>query len=216
MDKRALLLLGGTWHPFAAFERWVTQLLNECGYTVTATYGMDVLLRLDEIDGPDLIVQYTSFGVHERFPDALPGFTMAQAQALASWVEQGGRLLGVHSATVVGPAGNAVQEALYGARFLEHPPQFTFTVWPTAREHALIEGIEAFTVHDEFYMQAYAEDIAVHMMAVDRGRAYPMVWARTPGLGRVAYIGMGHSEQVWALPDYGRLLRNALSWLEQG
>jgi uncharacterized protein len=211
MSKNALLLLGGTWHAFEAFRQWLTPLLADCGYDVLATYDMDALLRLE---GVDLVVQYTSYGVHPQFPEAVPGLANNQAQALADWVAGGGKLLGVHSATVVGPEPNPIQEALLGARFIEHPPQFAFTVYPVARAHPLIADVEAFTVHDEFYMQAYGDDIAIHMMALDRGQAHPMVWTRPHGAGAVAYIGMGHSAAVWALPPYDRLLRNAVGWLE--
>ena len=210
MNKRALLLLGGTWHAFEEFRAWLTPLLSACGYELQATYDMDALLRLEDVD---LLVQYTSFGVHPRFPEAVPGLTLAQAQALSDWVSGGGRLLGVHSATVIGPEPNPMQEALLGARFIEHPPQFAFTVYPVARAHPLLDGVEAITVHDEFYMQCYGDDIMVHMLAIDRGQAHPMVWTRTQGAGAVAYIGMGHSAAVWTLPQYGRLFCNAVGWL---
>lgn len=213
MDKKALLLLGGTWHDFEGFRQRITPLLNGAGYAVEPTYEMQAVLDLADED-IDIVVQYTSFGVHERFPDAVPGFTPAQALALADWVSAGGRLLGVHGASVVGAEPNPVHEALVGARFLEHPAQFVFTVYPVAREHPLIAGVEALAVHDEFYLQDYGADLAVHMVAIDRGRAYPMVWTRQQGAGRVAYIAMGHSGQVWELPGYVRLLANAVGWLE--
>ncbi|MEN6478191.1 MAG: ThuA domain-containing protein [Anaerolineales bacterium] len=212
MDKRALLLLGGTWHDFEGFRQRFTPLLNGAGYAVEPTYEMQTVLDLAHED-IDLVVQYTSFGVHERFPDAAPGFTPEQALALSDWVSAGGRLLGVHGASVIGPAPNSVHEALVGARFIEHPAQFAFTVYPIAREHPVIAGVEALAVHDEFYLQEYAPDLAVHMVAIDRGRAYPMVWTRQQGEGRVAYVAMGHSDQVWGLPGYVQLLTNAVSWL---
>jgi hypothetical protein len=46
-------------------------------------------------------------------------------------------------------------------------------------------GIEAFTVHDEFYVERQTADVQVHMVAFDRGVAYPMVWRNE---GRDAWL----------------------------
>jgi hypothetical protein len=73
----------------------------------------------------------------------------------------------------------------------------TFAVYPTRLEHPIMEGIEAFCVRDELYMQAYNKDVVVLMVAVDRGVAYPMVWTRDEGQGRVAHIALGHTSEVW-------------------
>ncbi|MHB0856486.1 MAG: ThuA domain-containing protein [Anaerolineae bacterium] len=214
--KRALMLLGGWYHDFAGFAAHLGPLVEKAGYGVETCYAMEDLLRLPTA-GVDLIVSYTSFlkhreGQHDTFPECLSD---AQALALAEWVRAGGKLLGVHSATVRGAYANPAQKALLGAAFLEHPPQYSFTVYPLLPEHPITAGVEAFSVHDEFYIQAYASDLDVHMVAVDRGRAYPMVWSRREGQGRVAVIAMGHSEQVWDLPAYRQLIRQTVAWLEE-
>jgi type 1 glutamine amidotransferase len=45
------------------------------------------------------------------------------------------------------------------------------------------------------------------------GVAYPMVWSRTEGNGRVAHIAMGHDVKVWNLQPYQRLMLQAIDWL---
>jgi type 1 glutamine amidotransferase len=74
------------------------------------------------------------------------------------------------------------------------------------------EGLEPFATHDELYYQEVRPDVSVHMVAIDRGRAIPMVWTRAHGKGRVVHLAGGHSERVWALPEYRRLLRQAVEW----
>ena len=74
-------------------------------------------------------------------------------------------------------------------------------------------GIEAFTVHDEFYMETHTSAVQVHMVAFDRGLAYPMVWSKTEGEGRVAHIAPGHSREVWDLKPYQQLLLQTIYWL---
>lgn len=211
--QRILIPLGGMWHPFDGFAAFTKSLFEPAGYTVESTYDLDSLVRLPE-GGYDLVVSYTSLSKHrEGMNDAGPEqLTDAQVDGLTRWVRAGGGLLAVHSATVVG-ASNPAYEALLGGAFISHPPQFAFTVYPLPREHPITAGVEAFTVHDEFYIQRYDPSVQIHMVALDRGVAHPMVWTRNDGAGRVAHIAMGHSELVWDLPPYRRLLLQAAAWL---
>ncbi len=210
--QRVLIPLGGMWHPFDGCAAAMKALLEPAGYAVDSTYDLDTLARLPD-GGYDLVLSYTSLSTHrDGMNDTGPEqLTDAQVDGLVKWVRGGGALLAVHSATVVGKT-NPAYEALLGGAFISHPPQFAFTVYPLIHEHPITAGIEAFAVHDEFYMQRYDSSVSVHMVALDRGVAYPMVWTRTDHAGRVAHIAMGHSELVWNLPPYQRLMHQAARW----
>ena len=212
-NKRILILVGGIWHDFEGFIAAVRPLLEGAGYTVDAADDLDTLLHLSE-GNYDLVLSYTSLskhreGQHDTTPQTL---TEAQTEALARWVRAGGALLGVHSATVSG-LPNPAMRSLFGGVFVTHPPQFSFPVYPRPTGHPMIAGIEAFCVHDEFYIQEYDPTLEIHMVALDRGVAHPMVWTKAEGQGHVAYIAMGHDERVWSLPPYQRLLLQASAWL---
>jgi type 1 glutamine amidotransferase len=213
-SRRALIILGSVYHDFEGFAAYVTPLLEAAGFEVQSTYDMDELLVLSQ-RGYDLVVSYTDFGRADTGRTRLGAafLTEAQAQAWTDWVRTGGRVLGVHCATVWGTQENPIQKALLGARFLQHPPQFSFMVYPVLPAHPITEGVEAFAVKDEFYMQEFEPGLDVHMVAIDRGLVYPMVWSRREGAGRVAIIAMGHSGQVWNLPPYVKLVTQAVSWL---
>jgi type 1 glutamine amidotransferase len=212
MGKNILMVLGGTWHDFDGFVAAMTPVFENAGYEVEATYDLDTLTRV--ADGHyDLILLNTCIGeVREDDGPAAPGLTGGQAESLASWVQAGGGLLAVHAATVAGQTSPTLR-ALVGAAFVEHPPQFAFTIYPMYEEHPITAGIAAFAVHDEFYVQAYDDTIAIHAVALDRGVAHPMVWSRHEGHGRVAYIAMGHGPEVWELEPYQRLMLQAVEWL---
>lgn len=211
--KKVLILMGGTWHDFEGFTQAFTPVLEAAGYAVEATYDMDRLLTLKR-DGVDCVLSNTCFTKHrEGYNDTGPeGLTDAQVDGLSEWVKAGGALLAVHAATVAGDSKDEYK-LLLGGEFIEHPPAFAFQVLPMYNEHPITEGVPSFSVFDEFYMEKLTTPVDVHMAAFDRGKAYPMVWSKAEGKGRVAHVAMGHSLEVWTLPQYQRLVVQALNWV---
>jgi len=213
--KHILIVLGGLWHDFDGFASAMQALLEPHGLQVEATYDLDRLSHLEE-NRYDLVLSYTCFSPHrEGFNDTGPErITDAQIDGLASWVRSGGALLALHSATVIGESGPGLGELLGGV-FVSHPPPFTFTVYPIFGGHPITAGIQAFAIHDEFYMEMHTPAVQVHMLAFDRGVAYPMTWSKTEGRGRVVHVAPGHSREVWDLEPYQRLLLQAIDWLTE-
>jgi uncharacterized protein len=213
--KSILMLLGGQWHDFEGFGLFARSLVESRGAKAEATYDFDALKSLGE-GRYDLVLSYTCLtsdeGGGKGGPDRL---TTAQSDALTSWIRSGGGLLAAHAATVIGQSDPSLGE-LIGGVFVSHPPQFAFTLYPVFEEHPITAGIEAFVVHDEFYVETHVSDARIHLVALDRGVAYPMAWSRIEGKGRVTHVAPGHSREVWELPSYQRLLLQALDWLAKG
>jgi type 1 glutamine amidotransferase len=213
--KRVLILLGGQWHDFDSFASDIGALLEAHGMEVEATYDLEELSQLAE-GRYDVVLSYTCLtsdegGSRESTPDRL---TIHQLDGLVNWVRSGGAFLAVHAATVIGASDPALGQ-LIGGVFVSHPPAFAFTVYPMFEEHPISAGIEAFTVLDEFYIEQRTADVQVHMVAFDRGVAYPMAWSKPEGQGRVAHIAPGHSREVWNLKPYQQLLLQAIDWLTE-
>ncbi len=209
--KRILLLLGGIYHDFDGFARAIKPPFEASGYSVEATYDPDALLRLNE-NQVEVVMLYTCLGGGRQDDNIAEDLNAAQTEALVNWVREGGGLLAAHAATVVSEANPELRRLLGGA-FISHPPQFSFTVYPMFRTHPITAGIEAFTVHDELYVETYDETIDLHMVAFDRGVCHPLVWSKLEGQGRVAHIALGHGPRVWELPPYQQLMLQAVEWL---
>ncbi len=208
---KILLVLGGNWHDFDGFATAFRGYFAEHDGEIVATHDADQLLTLEK-EGIDLVALYTCLGGSNQQGRIAEDMTPAQVQALAAWVEGGGRLLALHAATVMREE-NATLRHLLGGRFLSHPPQFDFTLLPLFREHPITAGVGAFTVHDEFYIQTYAAEVDLHMVAAERGVAYPMLWTKQAGQGSVVYLAPGHSAAVWDLAPYRQLVRQSVQWL---
>lgn len=207
----ALILVGGSYHNFEGFVRSMHDLFPD--WEIEHTYDLDAVRSLEE-HGYDLVISDTCFA---RYNDGReqPGplkMTDEQISGLREWVRAGGAYMPYHSGTVLGDSSPALGE-LNGGVFVEHPPQFSVTVYPLYGEHPITEGLEAFCVHDEFYKQRLTDQVDVHLVGVDRGTAFPLAWSKHEGRGRVAHVALGHSELVWNHPSYQKLMRNTAAWL---
>lgn len=209
--KRILLLLGGTYHDFEGFTDTVVPATTRLNSIMEVTYDPNVLLQLNDI-GIDVVTMYTCLGDTEQEDTVGKELTAEQTAALVKFVRNGGGLLGIHGATVISDANQGLI-GLFGARFHTHPPPFTFTVSPRPQNHPVIDAVPAFEVHDEFYLHRCRDPLEVLMTGQYEGKTHPLVWTRSAGNGRVAYIALGHGPAVWRLPAYQQLVRQALGWL---
>jgi len=213
--KHMLIILGGLYHDFDGFALAMMSLFKEDGWTVEATYDLDVLTRLDAA-GCQMVLSYTCLSKNgpeqeEATPERL---TEEQVRGLASWVQNGGALLAAHCATVIGESSPELGKLL-GGRFISHPPPFTFTISPVSGEHPITSGVQAFDVFDEFYIEYCEPSVEIHMVAVIKGVTHPMVWSKQEGAGRVVHIALGHFPDIWNHPPYQHLMVEAANWLTE-
>ena len=149
-------------------------------------------------------------------------------QAFVDYVENGGGLIAVHSATVPGE-DTGVMEKLLGGRFIFHPNSCPVTVQPL-KPHPVTEGVEMFIETDEHYrMEIVSSDVDILLASYSpaQGEASryeeepynntrqwicPAGFIRLQGKGRVCVLTPGHLLPVWLNPQFQRLLENALNW----
>jgi type 1 glutamine amidotransferase len=215
-EKSILILAGGMWHDFAGFTQVMQSLFEAQGCRLAVTDDLNVLTQLDR-QGCDLLLNYTCLFKHRPgYDDHGPEkFTTDQVAGLTTWVQAGGGFLAVHASTSMGDSGPELGK-LIGGVFLSHPEPFKFTVLPLFGEHPITAGIQAFQIQDEFYLQKYDPAVQIHMVAEYQNVAYPMVWSRSEGRGRVAHIAPGHFPEVWNHHVYQQLLLQTAGWLVQG
>lgn len=211
--KRALLLLGGSWHDFDGFAKWFSDLLNPRGWEVETTFDLNRLLQLEQEDY-DLVASYTCFSDNPD-PENQQGsgkMELEQVVALTNWVRKGGTFYAVHGASVLGET-NPIYADLVGGKFIKHPPAFEFKVYPMFDSHEITEGIGPFTVHEELYLTQYDGENDILLVSLLDDIVHPLVWCRYEGLGRVVYNSLGHVPETWRLPEYEKLTLQSIDWL---
>ncbi|MFC4295588.1 ThuA domain-containing protein [Novosphingobium tardum] len=152
--------------------------------------------------------------------DMMP--TEAEAKAIRSWLERGGKWLALHgtnSILVFTESGKVdtpdlrpdVMEML-GTQFKAHPPIGQFKVEVVNHDHELTRGIEDFEVIDELYLSNTSAEIDTLMQTRFEGEAtgfmaeqweptaVPIVYTRAIGEGMVSYNALGHCRGHYDLP----------------
>ncbi len=142
-------------------------------------------------------------------------------QAIRSWVEGGGRWVGLHgtNSALDLPRPNGVESPrcfplwaeTLGAQFVAHPPIQPYTVEVADPSHWLVAGIETFDTDDELYLQEYHERESLHGLlhthwsgdakgfaerdwSVETAGTdeHLVMWLRSLGDGQILYNTLGH------------------------
>jgi type 1 glutamine amidotransferase len=146
---------------------------------------------------------------------------------LARWVEAGGALVGVHSATdTLSDDGTYVR--LIGGVFDGHPWNEEVTLRIDDPDHPAMKPFArtaqetaplTFRLADEIYQfKALTPDRRVLLSLspgnpkMEPGRDYPLAWTREPGKGRVFYTALGHRPEVWRDPRFVEHLLEGVRW----
>jgi len=154
--------------------------------------------------------------------------TEAVQRSFIDYVEGGGGLLAIHTATVPGKNTEALDKLL-GCRFTGHPNACPVTVQPV-KPHPVTEGVGIFCEVDEHYrIEIIAEDADVLLASYSAAQGEESKYKEDPyhntpaaicaagyvraqGSGRVCVLTPGHNTAVWLNPQFQRLLANALNW----
>ena len=172
----------------------------------------DLTARVVSDDLDDLTAaNLARFDVILNFSTDLVG-TEEQIGALLGAVEAGAGFVGLHAANATFRASDAYA-AMVGSRFARHPPIKTFAVEIVDRDHPVTAGLDCFEVEDERYE---LKDEATDLRVLARAEGHASVYVRQHGRGRVCYVAPGHDRRTLELPQYARLVHQAIAWTARG
>jgi type 1 glutamine amidotransferase len=199
---RAALVCGGRFHDFD-YAR--LELLKHLGADPRVrTRVLDDWSRTDAWSGLDFLITYTC--------DLRP--SEAQAEALARWVEEGGRWFALHGTnSILEFDGRSVQcprlaprfMKTLGSQFLAHPPIAPYRVTVAEPGHPLVKGLEPFETSDELYLSEFHAPVRTLLETRWRGAVpgfdppewnddapRPVMYLHDVGKGQVLYLTLGH------------------------
>lgn len=203
---RVLLVSAGLVHPPYRGRQWLKDtLVAEAGYTFDEVSSLAEAAQRSLSDYAAMVLYYH----HRNTP-----LTDAELAAFRDFVEAGGGVLAVHSATASYKPTSAYFDIL-GGRFIGHGPVHPITVRPVDDSDPIFGGIGTFTVTDELYLHERRGDLRVHFETDHEGSVEPLVWTREFGKGRVCYSCPGHRSASMQHPAVQEILRRGLRWVSR-
>jgi type 1 glutamine amidotransferase len=199
---RAVLVCGGRFHDFDYARLELLKHLSADPRVRTRV--LDDWSRTDAWEGADFLVTYTC--------DVRP--TPAQADALARYVEGGGRWFALHGTNSILEFDGMKVECprlaprfmqTLGSQFLAHPPIAPYRVTVTEPDHPLVKGVEPFDATDELYLSEFHAPVRTLLETRFSGKvpgfdppewnddaARPVMYLHDVGRGQVLYLTLGH------------------------
>jgi hypothetical protein len=161
-----------------------------------------------------------------------------QQKHLEKYVENGGKLIGIHGSGDDSHHWNWYNQNLLGAKFSHHPlnPQLQEAEVSLGEglDSALSKGLtQRWTHTDEWYVFFENPDVNGFQIlyTIDgekifpdgnllwikdkdfgMGEAHPVAWYRTIGTGKTFYTSIGHDQKAWLQKPFLQLLENAVEW----
>lgn len=214
-------------HDVLPFSREVMTALDAQFDWLSVTLADDAsALTRDKLKSVDVVMLFTT------------GDIPLDVAMLKEWIDAGGGLVGVHSATDT-LASNPAYVALIGGSFDGHPWTKNVTLVandrdaPMTRMWTLLTEVAreatpkhgealTFDADDEIYQfKSLAKDIhplfSLHAVddkgpSLEKGRAYPTAWTRAQGQGRVFYTALGHKKEMWKDQHFAESLLEGIRW----
>lgn len=222
---RAVILNGSgrysdPWHRHAETSEALAELVAEAGFTVEVADDVDAAVAALPDDVALVVVN--AGDPHGPVPEggaaSAPDASVLRAAnaTLEAAIERGIGIVAMHSAAASLRDYPAFEAAL-GARWVPdhswHPPIGEAAVHLVGN-HAIIDGLEDFSVFDERYtdfrLDGVIEPIAEHE---HDGVRHPLVWAREFGRSRLVYDALGHDARSYESAGHRALLAASLDWL---
>lgn len=199
---RVLFMVGGGVHDDQELPQLLEKVLEDTKqFDITITQDRDQF-KAENVGKFDVVMIYTTGG----------NLSPEQEQGLVKFVENGGGLVGIHSATDSFKNSDAYWKLMYG-RFRGHGSG-TFPVRITGKRHPIVEGMTDFEITDETYQHNWHPDskAIVLMRRVEDGD--PSSWVQYVGNGRVFTTGLGHGKPAWTNPAFQKMIERALLWAD--
>lgn len=148
-----------------------------------------------------------------------PGeMTDEQMDGLSSWLQDGGAMVGIHSATI-NVKDRPEYHELVGGRFIGHPPFSPMTSRVADPEHFITQGIADFDLEDECYVNEYPDRSSIHVVMTGHhegdGLKEPSSYVKEIGAGRLFLTCLGHVGPVFEHAMVQRLLTRGITWASQ-
>lgn len=213
LENKNVLIVYGGWsdhHP-EFFATKIASWLEKQKANVTLSQSTKIYLDKTVMNQVDLIIQHITMTEIEEI----------ESKALQTAIKKGVGLAGCHGGLGDSFRNDTEYQYMVGGQFVKHPGgQVDYTVEISSPKHKITEGINDFSLFSEqYYMHI---DPAIEILATTRfsgahdswieGIEIPVVWTKSYGKGRVFYSSLGHSDDIFEIPEAWKMMLRGISW----
>ena len=190
-------------HPSEPASRILADMCAEDGrFELEIVRGPEHFVKLNSGEYAAVLVYTTGYD------DELYG---EREEALFRFVENGGGLIGLHSATDSFKHNRRWLE-LIGSKFYHHEDFKRYEV-RVEDGYYITRRLQSFTLPDELYhLEMMGPPVQVVAYTPWRGGKEPMMYVKEHGKGRVAYLALGHDLRSFSSANFQKLLMRGIAW----
>ena len=212
--QKSVLFVYGGWEghePEKCRDLFVPWLRDE-GFKVTVSPSLDSYLDRDLMNSIDLVIQiYTMSSITEEQEKMLLSAVRDRGVAIAGW----------HGGLADAFRNSPDYQFMVGGQWVAHPGGIIdYKVNIVDHKNPITYGLSDFKVRSEqYYMhvdpanEVLAETTfnGEHAYWID-GFSMPVVWKKKYGKGNVFYTSLGHSVDVFDIPEALTILKRGILW----
>jgi type 1 glutamine amidotransferase len=213
VEGKNILIVYGGWqgHQPEVFAKKIASWLEEQNANVTLSQSTSSYTDTALMESVDLIIQHITMSKMKG----------RESAGLRKAIASGVGLAGCHGGLGDSFRDDTEYQYMIGGQFVKHPGgqmQYGVTISDTA--DPITSGIGDFKLKTEqYYMHI---DPMIEILATTKfsgehdpwieGVEMPVVWKKKYGKGKVFYSALGHSEDVFEIPEAWALMTRGIEW----
>lgn len=213
-EGKSVLFVYGGWegHEPEKCRDLLIPWLRSKGYKVTVSPSLDSYLDKELMSSIDLVLQiYTMSSITEE----------QEAGLLKAVREHGVSIAGWHGGLADAFRQNTEYQFMVGGQWVSHPGGIIdYEVNIIDHDDPITKGLSNFKVKSEqYYMHVdpLNEVLATTTFSDEhafwiKGATLPVVWKKSYGKGKVFYTSLGHTADVFDIPEALTILKRGILW----
>jgi Uncharacterized protein conserved in bacteria len=213
MEGKNVLIVYGGWkgHQPEVFAKKIASWLENQKANVTLSESTASYLEKDLMQSLDLIIQHIT----------MSKMSNRESKGLRDAINRGVGLAGCHGGLGDSFRNDTEYQYMVGGQFVKHPGgQIDYKVTISNTSDPVTAGINDFNLKTEQYYMHYDPNIEIlattsfsgeHDAWID-GVEMPVVWKKNYGKGRVFYSALGHSEDIFDVPEIWNIMTRGIEW----
>jgi len=213
MEGKNVLIVYGGWkgHQPEVFAKKISSWLENQKANVTLSESTASYTDNELMQSLDLVIQHIT----------MSEMSNRESKGLRDAIARGVGLAGCHGGLGDSFRNDTEYQYMVGGQFVKHPGgQIDYEVTISNSTDPITAGINDFSLKTEQYYMHFDPNIEIlattsfsgqHDAWID-GVEMPVVWKKTYGKGRVFYSALGHSEDIFEIPEAWNIMTRGIEW----